>query len=142
MSYKKKQEIVASIEKDKSHLLILWEKSITHYTNCRGTSNKTEKIIQNDLCRESRMLIMDVAMNNYHSDFFLHNERNRIIGENFSEFWDFLHWWLKDVGINPDDWNELDNEFHRIHNKYPKEFEKYSKYSPINNPHSPEYNKK
>ena len=103
MSYKKKQEIVASIEKDKSHLLILWEKSITHYANCRGTSNKTEKIIQNDLCRESRMLIMDVAMDNYQSKFFLHEERNMIIGETFSEFWDFLHWWLKDVGINPDD---------------------------------------
>lgn len=123
---KKKQEIVASIEKDKFTILELWGKAKEHYNTCKSTSNKKVKIIQNDLQREGRMLIMDFALGDYHSKFFLHNERNAIIGENFSEFWDFLHWWLKDIGINPDEWNELDNDFHRVRTKYPKEFKKYS----------------
>lgn len=142
MSYKnKKEEIVAGIEKDKISILGYWSQAKMHYERCNSASTIKLKIEQNDLQREWRMKAMEVAMDNYHSDFFLHNERNSIIGENFSEFWDFLHWWLKDVGINGDEWNELDNEFHRIRIKYPKEFEKYSKYSPVNNPKSPEYKK-
>ena len=142
MSSKKKQEIVALIEKDKVALLRDWKYAKISYDKCNGSRTVKEKILRNDLQREYTLKIMGVALDNYHSNFFLHEERNLIIGETFSEFSDFLHWWLKDVGINGDEWNKLENNFHRIRNKHPDEFEKYSKYSSINNPHSPNYNKK
>lgn len=102
-----KNKIISNIPKDKKEILKLWDKAILEYKASKKRSVRKRHL---GLMRMSMVKIIEIALDNYGS-------KDEKIAKTFCEFYDdFLYWWLKDVGIDPDKWNEMENFFH----KFPK----------------------
>lgn len=107
----KRPDIIKKIPKDKGAILDLWKKAELSYEHTKKLRGE-ERIYSNSIMRKVMNEILGFAMDNYGSD-------SRKLGldlqvaTSFGEFWDFLHWWLKDVGIDRDKWNEQEEFFHK-----------------------------
>lgn len=119
-------KIIADIPKMKIKFFVLWKNALWNYEESKKTTGKV-KFYHSQTQREIRNKISAYALNDYHSKNPKHDERNTQIAYSFSEFSDFLHWWLKDVNIDGEKWNEMERHYHITMNEFPEELEKAMK---------------
>jgi len=112
-----KQKLISEIPKDKVKIGKLWDKAILNYKESKVSIGE-KKIEYNDKQRKYRNRMMNIALENYHSKDPKNKKRNGNVSKSFTEFWDFLHWWLKDVSTDAADmWNEMENYFHKTNDE-------------------------
>lgn len=122
ISEKTRRKIVADISKNLSRIKSLWLKAVWYYEQSQKSIGK-KRLEGDDKQRHYRNLILDIALSHYHSKDPKHDERNGIISESYSEFWDFLGFWLDDVKINYKKWNEMEDYHFQIMKEFPEEME-------------------
>lgn len=121
---KHKEEIISKISIDKPKVERLWEKALLSYRQSKETSVKNKKLKYNYEQRGYRNKIMDIAMKTYNIQDPT-TKKDEWVSSSFSEFWDYLHWWLNGtLSDGAKKWNEMEDYHHNLMNKFPEELEK------------------
>lgn len=64
---------------------------------------------------------MNIALKTYNTQDPT-TKKKRLISESFTEFWDYLHWFLKiKVPNGGDKWNEMEGSYHEVLDGTPEE---------------------
>ncbi len=109
-----KKTIAASIPKDTATISKLWLQARKNYDKSKDcifdVSNKKR---YNTLQRNIRNKILKYALDDYGPKSKNQTDAKKPVATYYEEFWDFLHFWLMSVNIDNNEWNDMENYYHK-----------------------------
>jgi len=108
-----KERIVSALKVNDKRIKMLWEKALLNYSESKRSIGK--KSLEHSVAqRKYRNWIMNIALDTYNAQDPTTKKKMRI-SESFTEFWDYLHFFLKGkVPNGGDKWNEMEDSYHEI----------------------------
>src|SRR5437868_5613102 len=112
-----KEKVIVALSVDRDKVMGLWKKALLSYQESISASDKKKKIEHDNDQRKYRNKIMDIAMKTYNIQDPT-TKKKKWVSFSFSEFWDYLYWWLKVVLGGSEKWNEMEDYHHTLMRRF------------------------